>query len=677
MWRSLAQAIRAGIGDSAILSVVLFALAVAGLSAIRVPARIEITIAASEQTSVQIYIPVSDGYEESRSKRFVLEGTDTFQTFVVRLPSGQERSRLRFDPLEHEGSVKIKEIAVKTAISKIVIHPSQFKDHVLGTQQISEMGVSDDGYLVITSTGNDPQIELDLPSIEQRIHWSIRFLLATGLAAFGATCFAKRLVIAGWLRSSMQKTDESPKLFGFLCAGLLFCGYSLGYYDAPPFFCCDAQNYWELSQAFYTKSGFAFDSFTNPIRGYLLPFLLLVIRSVADWLGVNEFRVFFAANAVITAFCVAVLIPLVFERITGFVASFWRVLAFSTIFFYFWRGFLIYPMGDTWSLFLVFLAVFFLHKALADGTGFACLVVSGAFLGMALNIRPVYVASPMMLLVVLSLRPKASVPLRVLQAFALVFGLMLPLLPQIRINAVNFSTYSPTVQTSLAYKGADLYLTQLFFGLSVQRHECALFVDNQGDTLLKANGIDNFVRQGDTAQYKLVLGTSYRDYLGMAFKEPLTFVGIYARHVVNGIAVFGDNIYECSHSVRKMLVSFSVWFVGLLCLWAAFKFNRLSSWKGVWMLGLPILPALLTIPTAMEARYFLPIHLVVYALVTLISPQGDLLKYVLINRKLVGAIFVIGLIVYVTQIGQLYATMYVPDGEMGEVWHLKLSPRTL
>lgn len=640
------------------------------------------TINTQKDSNLQFFFEDNGRYTENSSKLFTYSASDIDQAFSASSRLKNDMDKIRFDPASVEGSIRIKEITFRSVFSNLTINGDNYQSFLLDIQGANNISADDSGYLQLQSISNDPILEFKIPSYFQTMQWITRITLAIVLTSIlfllnkNAATIKQITFFLTKRANSIPAIKDHPKTMAFLVALGIFCLYNMGLTE-PAYFCCDAKGYWDYSQVFKTEHGFSFDNFDSSLRGYLLPFIIFTIRELANFLSISEFKLFFFINSLFTAFSIAIVIPSVFEKLFSAKVNFWKIIIFSGIYFFFWRGFLIYPMADTWSIFFIFIAIYFIILQKEKGFSAVNLILIGVFLGMALNFRPIYIASLFIAIFFILFQRHGSHFKRFFAAALVMTGCLAPLIPQIKINQTQFGTLSPTVQTNIAYSGGDLYLTQLFFGSSIQRHECAVFLDYQGDALLKSEGINNYQRLGENYSYSFVINEyKYSDYISMVFSHPIDFASIYTKHILNGIGVFNSNIYECSISSKKMIFSFLLWLLSFIsCL--VLLINKRINTASISLIIL-IIPTLLTIPTAIEARYFLPFHIMIYAILALNSSHSLIYQFLLERKFKIGLFSSAALLVFIMHIGQMYASMHTPLGEMkSSGWMLKHSPRTI
>ena len=247
---------------------------------------------------------------------------------------------------------------------------------------------------------------------------------------------------------------------------------------------------------------------------------------------------------------------------------------------------------------------------ISEKNKFRCLLylLSGVFITISYYLRPVYLAS--LILVILLLIVELHKKKNYLQVLCFIIGFFIISFPQAIINKRTFDTTSPFIQAvySIEEKNEDLYLKQLFWGISINRAEgninltkydkdAVLFIDPIGDTIIKSN--EN-------------LTINYRNYIKIICKYPLEMTVIYSKHIFSGIDhVFAETYSEDIYKNRILfsMINYSFWFLGIL---GILKIIPKSQSQKCFYFLIYIAPVLLAIPTAIETRFFLPLYLMIY-----------------------------------------------------------------
>ena len=370
----------------------------------------------------------------------------------------------------------------------------------------------------------------------------------------------------------------------------------------------DAAQYWELSLKFTGPGGFSLLAYDEPLRGYLGPLLVLPARllcHLTGWSMLTGARVLGAGWA---ALLFGVAIPQLWAQVMGRRLSGGRWLVLLGLTFLFWRDYFNFTLSDMPALTLLLLGLGCLGR---PGRRWA--VLAGVLLAGAVNIRPIYLASAPGWLWLLA---AARLQLGQLagRAVALAAGLALVLLPQALINQRHFQQPTPLVLAGLP--GAPpLFLKQLAWGTRFQRYETSLipaiprslvYADPGGQAALARLPGQGFA--------------SYGQYLRFVAGQPLAAATRYLRHLFNGLDIWYPTPYPMRlhppGQAALRLLNYALLGLGLwLVAGAAHK-----SWgsNGSWRAAAParlgvllalVLPCLLALPTLMECRFLLPLHL--------------------------------------------------------------------
>ncbi|WP_162549828.1 hypothetical protein [Hymenobacter nivis] len=373
--------------------------------------------------------------------------------------------------------------------------------------------------------------------------------------------------------------------------------------DRLPF---DAGEYWGLAATFF-KPGLRFSllHYSVMLRGYLGPLLLVPVRALCYATGWPAL-----AGAQLMGLGWAVLLfgvagPAAWAAATGRALHGGAWLLVVALGFAFWRGHFNYSLQDAPALTLLLLAL-----AAGARPGWRWAVLGGLLLAAAINLRPVYVACA----------PGAAGWLwwhtcglgwgpAARRWAAVAAGAALVLAPQVAINYCHFGKLTPLVLATDDGR-LPIYLKQLNWGTAFQRYESSLDPAHYGGVA--------FADAAGARQLRAVPGSmfgSYAEYVGFVGRHPLAVAGRCARHLFNGLDVWYPTPYP-SH-LRPLgpgpwqLLNYAVLALGLAHILRrrpgphAGPRGPGAGWA-VLALGLPVALAL---PTLVECRYLLPLHL--------------------------------------------------------------------
>lgn len=366
----------------------------------------------------------------------------------------------------------------------------------------------------------------------------------------------------------------------------------------------DAGHYWELAMGFQPRhQSFSLLNFHDPTRGYLaalLQFPALVVRFVTQCSMPTAAKVVGTGWA---ALLFAFLIPEVWRSFSGRHVSGGRWLLLVLLGFSFWRDYFSFTTTDMPALALLLLALWAISRA-----GVGWWLVAGLSLAAALNSRPVYLAAvwPVLLLAGwYSQQHKGAAWARWL---AWGVGMGVALAPQMAINHRYFNSNSPLVLAQVSsQQTTPLYLKQLTWGTRVLRydtnlHQRLIYADSAGLAVLRQQG---------TREY-----SSYSQFLRIVLQHPLDYCWRYMRHLFNGLDVWQPAPYPLQEYGAArfwvQLLNYSILGLGLSVL-ALERPARWLNWPRAWALLALGLPCLLAVPTAIETRFLLPLHLLLLA----------------------------------------------------------------
>ncbi|MCB2380512.1 hypothetical protein LGH70_23160 [Hymenobacter sp. BT635] len=391
-------------------------------------------------------------------------------------------------------------------------------------------------------------------------------------------------------------------IFLAYCLYLPFSGYREMVYDAL--------NYWTLTERFFHDGRFQLLSYNDALRGYFLPLLNLPAKAIAHFTHVEPLVLTRLMGAAWAALLFGWVAPALWLRLFPRHHLGWGPrVAFAALGFLFWRDYFNFVLSDFPALLAVLLSLLLALRPPSLGRT----ILVGACFMAAYNIRPVYLlAAPAVLGLVVVAALHARQPLTAVLGLAL--GCSLVSGPQLLMNGQHHGTWTPLVLSRDArLPTANLYLAQLGWGLVVQKYETSLdpefpsprmlYTDPAGQALLQRQAIRHF--------------TSYADYGAAVLREPLTFAGLYARHLFNGLDVQYPTLFVRAVAHRSVLLSglqYSVWFAALLVAgsWLAAPGKRPRLRPGLVVAAL-LLPCLASLPIATECRFLLPLHVLLYA----------------------------------------------------------------
>lgn len=381
--------------------------------------------------------------------------------------------------------------------------------------------------------------------------------------------------------------------------------YALQRAEQP--FVHDSFHYWNLADRFFEDGEFSFTNYNNGLRGYLYPFILFLIKSVGGALGMGPKQFFYLSSALYFGLFTIFLLPRAFQKIFGWRIHLWGRAVIALLVFTFWRGHFLYPLSDFPAVTALLIGIAVLAFTLRNETAPAWAFLIGFFISAALNIRPAYQFSLIVLLPFFLLQLSKLRIFRAIQwTFYLVLGASLVLLPQLRINQTHFQVRSPWVLARFVGE-ENLFVKQLFWGLGTQKYETNIGENYPSAAVLYEDPLI------DILPASLLRDKTVSGYSRIVSRFPEEVVVSYFRHFFNGIDLFFPTPYVKNIFVDNTLLkllNYLVWFLAAYSLLEmdGRKIDRVQLAGALALLA----PVMLAIPITVEVRFFLPIFLLAY-----------------------------------------------------------------
>ncbi|TGE15651.1 hypothetical protein [Hymenobacter elongatus] len=404
----------------------------------------------------------------------------------------------------------------------------------------------------------------------------------------------------------------------FLLTSLLFLGHLLTTRYKELY--GDSWFYWHLANSFDQEgaSQFSIYNFDSALRGYLLPLLYYpAVQLVRNVLPENLEQVVKVLGALWAGALFGVVCPLLWQKVTGMAVSSLRRLLFVGVCFMLWRDYFNFVLSDFPSMLALALALLLAYRVQSLWAAAAV----GALVAAAVYVRPLNLLTAPFLVALMVQQVRVYqagkggfiVPASMRVAlFALAF--LLVGIPQYLINVNNYQEKTFLVLA----KGANerklnetdnLYLFKLNEGLVNQRYETnvganypqpqAVFIDLAGRAM---------VAQINWHQFE-----SYPEYFFYVLRHPFDILGVYMRHLFNGLDVLYAGPYVHNLYGSTMLNSFVVYtvlFLALVVIVVRIHLVRFSHWL---VIGALVITCLASMPLMVECRFFIPLHLLLYA----------------------------------------------------------------
>jgi hypothetical protein len=367
----------------------------------------------------------------------------------------------------------------------------------------------------------------------------------------------------------------------------------------------DAGHYWELAVSFQRQhQDFSLLYFHDSTRGYvaaLLQFPALIVRFLTNCSLPTAAK---TAGLVWAILLYAWLLPVLWRSLgLGRVAG-GRWLVVVLLSFGFWRDHFSFTMTDMPALALLLLALWAPSRS-----GLGVWLLAGLSLAAAFNSRPAYMvaALPVLGLAGWWSRRHGGTKARWRWA-ALAVGVGMVLGPQLAINRLHFQRNTPFVLARVnPTDNTPLYLKQLTWGTRVLRYDTELrqrlvYADPDGLRVLRQEGINGY--------------TSYGQFLSIVSRHPLNYGWRYVRHFFNGLDVQQPAPYLLHDygPERHWMQLLNYTLLGLSMTVVALARHWLNWPRALVLLAL-LLPCAVALPTAMECRFLLPLHLLLLTIV--------------------------------------------------------------
>ena len=380
------------------------------------------------------------------------------------------------------------------------------------------------------------------------------------------------------------------------------------------------------------------------MRGYVYPLLLLPSHLIEILTAnkINNIIAYRVYSSLVYALAFAYVIPGMFEKIFKKSIGITARLGVLIITMFFWPGLFIYALSDmvavVFSVLSIFLLLFLLDK---DDLTWK-IVTLGLCFGISVyftyNIRTVYIFTLPVLFLAFVINISKRKPLFYFVILvSIISGLVLAAIPQMLINQNNYGRITPLVITDDYAGHKNLFLFQLVTGITYERYETyvgpylgtagypasMVYSSNIGAAILKMTPV-----KGDEG---------ITEYLRLVIRYPLDFANIYFRHVISGLdnrfgMIYIKDITQMNNFTA--FLNFTLWFFGLCFIKFFYSLKSDDDFKGIknywnfikdrgiWLFAL-VMPVIVIIPGALETRFFLPLHILLYALLFYVIPWKE------------------------------------------------------
>jgi 4-amino-4-deoxy-L-arabinose transferase-like glycosyltransferase len=390
---------------------------------------------------------------------------------------------------------------------------------------------------------------------------------------------------------------------------MLMLGWTFS--QSPKPFYYDSRLYWWQGTSFDVTGRFSLLNFNSPLRGYFLPLVNRELRAIADALSWNHSSLAKLFNVLIFSLIATVLVPRLAEltwpdRPWGLA----RRLALAAILILLWGGYLAFPLSDFPAVAAVLLAL----VAAARSDSLLWMLTAGIACGIAIDMRPAYLLlAPILAVMVLmdwwrdSSRGRRANVRRALCVGLALLGFAAVSVPQSLATHRHFGTWS-----FIPGSAAGLASLQYTDGMRLQLYNTYVGTGEPGPQMnyIDATGTRLLEQDGGTIQ-------STSQYVKLIASHPLAMLGLFARHLINGL----DHRYNTPYV--EHLPGSDAWmriagfaFVFLALMRVAWPATRRRLGVAHWRYQVALLASGITaIVSAVETRFMLPAALVSYMLV--------------------------------------------------------------
>jgi hypothetical protein len=427
------------------------------------------------------------------------------------------------------------------------------------------------------------------------------------------------------LRDIIHKLNKHSVLTVFLISSVIILPFNL-LSDAGLYY--DSFDYFELAETF-DRHGFSFLNYHNETRGYFFSFTLYLLQGLAEFLRIDPLFFFRLCFGLLITVFISWLVPAYFEALTHLKVGFLSRLLFALLVIYFWQGYFLYPLTDLPALILLVVCIYALLRStnrpdMKPLLRSILLVAAGIALSTSMITRPSYLIVLLPIFIYLLLLAWKTFPdnvkrMAVLVSFAI--GLVLGWMPQTIINLQNFHILSPFVHAQVA--GGNLYESHLSWGIVVQRYETNIEPDFKNPRVVFNDQHGLNIRQNMKINSSVEF-FSPRQYILLLIQYPVDFAILYFRHLFNGMDITYRTPYV--DQLNRGRVIFSLLNYSLQFIFLAAIITRLpvllKEKRIIAHIVILVLPAFLSLPGAVEVRFFLPVYFIMYLAVTyLVLPR--------------------------------------------------------
>lgn len=398
----------------------------------------------------------------------------------------------------------------------------------------------------------------------------------------------------------------------------------------------DSSYYWSLSSNFYVNNQFSLTKFfPQSIRGYFLPFLLFVAKSLGNLIFKNEFIGLWLLNSTSFSIILTILFEIFIKKhCISMKKNIISSIIFSLLIIAFYRWMLIYPLSDNIALMLFLLAIFCSIKQFNNNIiNNIKYIFIGYLLYACYNTRPAYLISIIIFVCIWAVFNIKNKLRCIKNIIFILLGFFIAAFPQSIINNIHLQTYSPLV--TFSYGGSkNLNLAQLYYGLYMNSYQTTIAplhnypvpgvasINKTGQIII---GMENITADN----------ISYLAIIRLIFKYPFEMIGIYFSHLTRLLFVLDSDGYIKNMNKNLSLIFFInsiiIYLTGMFILTLKHEENgllrRLKNIDKKYLYFLcPAISAILIIPGAVESRFFIYVHVIIYFILSFVVEYKSLFE---------------------------------------------------
>lgn len=412
----------------------------------------------------------------------------------------------------------------------------------------------------------------------------------------------------------------------------------------------DSALYMELSNSLISDGKLDFNTYTRSYRGYILPFLLLPCNMMSSLISV--FLAYRIYSSIIFALFLGLLFPYFIEKLLKVKIGIMKRIIFALIVIVFWNGLIMHPLSDLWSvLFLIIaiLCIILLKESNKFWKNLLYALICGISIYCMYNIRTIYMFSilPILALFFINITKMKAMKIykKILLIVILVIGAVIVAYPQCIINRHHYESFTPTVVTKGIYK-KSLIVFQLGNGLYYNRYETNINLNDYPSAAMKYIN-----KQGKELAEEYNNISSMKDYVSAAIKEPFTIISVYFAHFISGLDIKYPNIYVERVSgigvTAISLLNYTMLYYFIVGLKNQFEFKNINkkNYDIILVLITTILPVIAILPGAIEARFFIPLYLLIYSYAIFAIDHKKMLETLKKNWKIYTISYILFIII--------------------------------